>query len=660
MRTLLAMAVCATVLAVSQPAQAQRRGALGPEITNPRNQFLVWGDYKVEVNQYGGLGRDWPWQFKDEQYALLKAKAEANPEPPNILRAILLICPTVEATAVKRENGRETVVGTRTSRMSSREIMWAIEQWREQAEFVYVFSGGNAAMITDIKIVPEPLKVKTNEEWGHFSGPKHELLEKYLPFQRGEYDSYNSVYSNRDLNGGPWGGTLGAIVGVKGVATSDNLWIGRGEPLDAQHAWVFWHEFLNQCCSSTSHILPYPPNEELWNMYCWEWTGHRTDPIPLWPGWTNHRDMMRMVIRPTMWRRWRITAPYRSPAVGQWILFGPTAEPRDVRALCTAPAEDGRYLDADLGTYDHFNVGDMLVGPDFPAKPGTYYLRTFVESPQAQDVQILAGGDEDFEIWLNGRKIRDGYGWKYSKDDGKLFEKVTYATLAEGANTLVFVLPNTDRVAEFRLRFGRSDGSGEQPEGVEAWAKLPDGEQPLPLLEPLVWDFANPQFFKWADVGDDPWLSMPRLSEQDLATLTGIPSLKVRTDGAVRKNAEGQDYIPCQHLFLDVPREAVTSPWIAEPTEDNAALNNDFDFNWKSVAWLRVPGRPGNDKDVLLVRNDVAEPIMHLLKTRGRPGQESIVGWMVIERKLVYVLLVDLDITEAPETELGLLTQQPE
>jgi hypothetical protein len=465
------------------------------------------------------------------------------------------------------------------------------------------------------------------------------------------------------------------------------LWIARKE-LDDEHAWVFWHEFLNQCCSSTSHIMPYPPDEQLWNMYCWEWTGHRSDPVPHWPGWTNHRDMMRCVIRPKMWKRWRITAPYKSPVVGQWMLFGPLpkapkevltgpAEPGKpagdqfeadadtVRKLCAAPEKDGKYLDAELAPYDNLNVGSLLVGPDFAAKPGTYYLSTFVKSPKEQEVQILAGGDEDFEIWLNGNKIRDGYGWKYSEDDGKLFEKVTYATLKAGINTLMYVIPNTDRRVDTRLRFGKPDGSGEQPEGVECVAKLGKDEQPLPLDDLQGWDFRKPRFFKWADVGDDPWLSMPRLDEAALRDLTGIPTLKIRTDGKVRQHQDEQgkpdfEYVACQHLFLDVPKDAVTSPWIAEPAEDNAQLNNDFDFNWKAAAWLRVPGRAGPEKDILLLRNDVAEPMLHLLKTKGRAGNESLVGWVLVERKLAYVVLVDLDLKQAPETELGLLSKTPE
>ena len=63
-----------------------------------------------------------------------------------------------------------------------------------------------------------------------------------------------------------------------------------------------------------------------------------------------------------------------------------------------------------------------------------------------------------------------------------------------------------------------------------------------------------------------------------------------------------------QHLFLDVPKNAVGSPWVGEPTEYTEALNNDLDYNWESLAWLRVPGREGAEKDIVLVRH-VTRPI---------------------------------------------------
>jgi len=63
---------------------------------------------------------------------------------------------------------------------------------------------------------------------------------------------------------------------------------------------------------------------------------------------------------------------------------------------------------------------------------------------------------------------------------------------------------------------------------------------------------------------------------------------------------------------------------------------------------------------VLLLRFDVAEPLMHLLKTKGRPASESIVGWVLVEHKLAYVVLVNLEVDKAPETALGLLSKQPE
>ena len=190
----------------------------------------------------------------------------------------------------------------------------------------------------------------------------------------------------------------------------------------------------------------------------------------------------------------------------------------------------------------------------------------------------------------------------------------------------------------------------------------------MPLKEIPQHNFKDPKLYKWADIADDPWLSLPRLDEAALRDLTGIDHLTIKTEHVIgtkiARDKEGneveQEVTTKQHLFLDVPEAAVASPWIAAPAEDNAKLNNDLDFNWKSLAWLRVPGRSGKEKDVVFLRFDVAEPLMHLLKTEGRPANESIVGWVLVDSKLVYVVLVELDVDKAPETPLGLLSKQPE
>jgi len=148
-----------------------------------------------------------------------------------------------------------------------------------------------------------------------------------------------------------------------------------------------------------------------------------------------------------------------------------------VRKFCSAPEKEGKHLEADIAPYDN-STSAKCSSCGLRAKTGTYYLRTYVKSPKEQEVQILAGGDEDFEVWLNGNKIRDGYGWKYSQDDRKLFEKVTYTRLKAGINTLMYVLRTRSR-HRHALRFGKADGFGEQPEGVECVAKLGEGEQPL-------------------------------------------------------------------------------------------------------------------------------------------------------------------------------------
>ena len=408
--------------------------------------------------------------------------------------------------------------------------------------------------------------------------------------------------------------------------------------------------------------MPYPEGETLWNNYVLEKVGYREDvELDAWPWLSMRRDTMLHIIRPGMWRRWTAIDPYVATAIGQWVMFGPTEGGR-ARELTTAPDADGRFIEMPMEKYTQFNLAAARLtdGRRPQIADGTYYFRTYVESERRQEIRLWAAADERFQLWLNGVMVRDGEGWSCSEDDGRLFEKVTYATLEQGVNTLVLVLPNTGPVVEFRVRFCDTDASGRPATGVTAFPRR-DERTPVALAEPAVHNFAKPQMHSWAAVNDMPWTKLPRLGEAELRELTGIDTLAVRTTGALRRSADGEEYEPPQHLFLDVPADAVTSPRIEAPAEDNARLNNDLDYNWKSLAWLRVPHRPGPEKDVLFLRFDVAEPLMHLLKTRSRPAQDSLVGWVLVEHKLAYVVLVNLDVeTEAaPQTTLGLLTKRP-
>jgi len=637
---------------------------LARDIENPSGKYLVWGDYKIELNQYGGLGRNWPtpdlfW----EQYEILKRRARANPDPPNTLRAVLLVFPSTEATAVRDEDGKEVVVATKVTSMTSSEVKDALDQWRKFEEMVHVFSGGNAWLRTDIKVIDEPLRVRTDENWGFWAGQHREHLERYIPFRRGDYQSYNALYNSKGLNAGPHGGTMGAVGGIKGCGTSDNAVYSSGPDLDERTGYVALHEWLNQQCSATSNMMPYPDGETLWNNYVLSKIGYREDrKLNAWPWISLRRDTMTGIIRPGMWKRWTAIDPYESPAIGRWILFGPLGKDL-AREATTKSAADGVLLETKMERYTHFDIARASASPKPVIAEGTYYLRTYVESDATREVRLWAAADERFQVWLNGVMIRDGWGWNYSDDDGMLIEKVAYPVLRKGINTLVLVVPNADPErtgkVEFRLRFARTDGSGRQPEGVAAFPALGD-KVPLPLEEPVVRDFVRPALFRWADISDMPWTKMPRLGEAELRAITGIEALAIRTDGAPRTGEDGQSHVPPQHLFLDVPRDSVASTWIPAPAEDSAKLDNDLDFNWKSMAWLRMPGRKGPEKDLALVRFDVAEPILHLLKTRGRPAAESIVGWVLVEHKLAYAALVDLDIDGPPETAVGLLRVRPE
>ena len=300
----------------SPPASAQ----LADPIENTSGRFLVWNDYKIELNQYGGLGRNWPtpdlcW----EQYETLKQRAFENPESPNVMRALLLVIPSTEATAVRVEGEREVVAGTRTSSMTAAEQKWCLDQWRAFEEMVYVFSGGRFWLRTDVKFIDEPLRVQTDEDWSFWTGPQAGFVDRYVPFDRGEYASINAIFNSKGLNAALQGGTLGADAGIRGCGTSDNAFFGS---LEECMGYVALHEWLNQMCSATCNMMPYPDGESLWNNYQVEKMGYRDEPrLPAWPWYCMRRDTMTQIIRPGMWRRWTAIDPYRSPAIGRWILF---------------------------------------------------------------------------------------------------------------------------------------------------------------------------------------------------------------------------------------------------------------------------------------------------------------------------------------------------
>jgi len=76
------------------------------------------------------------------------------------------------------------------------------------------------------------------------------------------------------------------------------------------------------------------------------------------------------------------------------------------------------------------------------------------------------------------------------------------------------------------------------------------------------------------------------------------------------------------------------------------------------MAWLRLEDR-ADPRDLVLVRFDIAEPMLHLLATCGRPAHESLVGWVLVNHKLAYVSLVSLDVGREPQRAVDLLAQQP-
>ncbi|HRZ58417.1 MAG TPA: hypothetical protein P5525_23505 [Candidatus Paceibacterota bacterium] len=144
------------------------------------------------------------------------------------------------------------------------------------------------------------------------------------------------------------------------VFTAGNAWLRTDiKVIDERSGYVALHEWLNQQCSATSNMMPYPDGETLWNNYVIHLMGYRDDTgLNPWPWISHRRDVMTQIIRPTMWRRWSALDPYASVPIGRWLLFAGRG-PEAARAVTQAPDAEGKLIERDLDRYGKINLTDQ-------------------------------------------------------------------------------------------------------------------------------------------------------------------------------------------------------------------------------------------------------------------------------------------------------------
>jgi hypothetical protein len=145
--------------------------------------------------------------------------------------------------------------------------------------------------------------------------------------------------------------------------------------------------------------------------------------------------------------------------------------------------------------------------------------------------------------------------------------------------------------------------------------------------------------YAWEAVRNDRWFKLPLLENAELAKLTGIPSLEM--DAQLKTK---------YRLYKVAPADQgkVLSPYVAEGSETDTALNNLLSLQTESAAVLRTA-----TGHWLFVRPDLVDVYVDMLKISGRPPAPLPACGYVLEgvRPLV-VLKAPADLP-VPANELG-------
>ena len=118
------------------------------------------------------------------------------------------------------------------------------------------------------------------------------------------------------------------------------------------------------------------------------------------------------------------------------------------------------------------------------------------------------------------------------------------------------------------------------------------------------------KMYAWKDVSDDCWFRLPLLGQEELAKLTGLPSLKF----------EAKPRTMWRHFTVATEdRAKVLSPYVDTPKEDDRELNNLLSLFTESAAVLQTA-----TGHWLIVRPEVVDAYVAC----GKGAPLEVAGWL--------------------------------
>lgn len=173
----------------------------------------------------------------------------------------------------------------------------------------------------------------------------------------------------------------------------------------------------------------------------------------------------------------------------------------------------------------------------------------------------------------------------------------------------------------------------------------------------------RPGMHRWRDVGADWMRLLPQLEERDLRSITRLEDLRLTLHQPAANS----------HVVWALQTSSpVESPYVSgDPLQASPALDNVMawgrlpgpgriddplagyrDAPLESLAWLRSPRADRGQRDLLLLRVDVAPRLLERLRVTGRPAADSVVGYVTrrdpAEGQRLNLIAATVDFGETP------------
>ena len=266
------------------------------------------------------------------------------------------------------------------------------------------------------------------------------------------------------------------------------------------------------------------------------------------------------------------------------------------------------------------------IAPAGDAYQTVTYAFTYAFVPRDMRVKMAAGSSRRTVVTLNGEKQFQAGGGGYPT-----LPCVQPVCLKKGWNRILLQVEDLGTGGMFWIKLIQPDGAA--IDGLKYANEKPAANIVADQQTRLTFDPVRPERYRWADVSEDPYTLMPRLTAADLAAYTGYKNLKV---------SGGNNF-----LFIDLGGQKAPRSYLplAVCSGGELAPNNVLTWDFEPLAIVRFGARR-KTRDLVFVKPDGVVTVFESRLIKGAPGSEpaaeNVLGWVLESGRLCIVAETDL------------------